>query len=165
MLILEKITPDDNTRGSRVHLISQSEPRRTGLATADWCPIIREFTWLRRVELLMKNTVTEQDLIVQLSLQPHAVIRKIVSHEPIITDGMKLMMTRHEDCEGLIALRQQIPDYIDDFGCNVYVFGEISWDGSLQDEDRRYDTIMGAPAEDLRKTIKFYDTCSRRSTK
>lgn len=85
-------------------------------------------------------------------------IRLILDHDPIITPRMRKMIWNKETTEGLIANRQRIHGYIDDFGRYVYVQPFFDWEGVMEDEDRRYRGVDDAPNETI--NTEEYDLCS-----
>lgn len=121
-----------------------------------YCPLLGAFGKDRFLKVMTSSSKGE--LLQLLKQYPDAHIRLIVDHEPIITSMMQQMIDRNEDTLGLVAHRQRITNYIDDFGRYVYVQPVLDLDGILQDEDRRYNGVADAPVENI--NIKDYDICS-----
>lgn len=131
----------------------QKVPEKT-FGIADYCPVQEAFSWIRMVELIVPWSSEQIKML--LDQHPTAVIYKVISHEPIFTEGMSALSTMNMESRGLVAARQRIPDYIDDFGQYVYVCGRIGWTPSL-DVDERYEGISTAPQEILERN----DLCNR----
>ena len=143
MLTIKDVKPAGLGTLRQISLMYQNPPEKV-FRIADYCPIQQAFSWLRIVEIVVPWNLDSLQLL--LDKHPEAVIYKVVRHEPYLTEGMKTLSTMNMESKGLVAARQRIPDYIDDFGQYVYVCGRISW-VAHPDIDERYEGVITPPHE------------------
>lgn len=136
MVQIETFRPGEAT------LIQRHSLTRDYVVT-DWCTEKGAFQYDRRIRYCLPPTISRSALAAILKAASQAIIYKIVSHEPILSEANKRHIQLQADCIGLIAGRQRIEDYIDEFGMNVYVVSRLSYDIGQCDIDLRMEGVAG----------------------